>query len=302
MTTSTDASGGSRRTNEFTTLEPIRVTVPESDHSAAAAFVTRVLPVPDPTAPVLLMLPAIAMKAKFYLSVLKGLHAAGLSAATVDLRAQGESTPALGEARDFGYREMLDQDLPAIITAVRRRFPRAPLFLFGHSLGGQLSLLYAAGATDGLSGVITIGTGSVYWRSFEPKRQLSVLLGSQYVSVVSRLKGVWPGGKVMGGPMAAGVMVDWAAHARTGRYRPRGATRDYDRLLTELPLRVLIISLDDDRMGPKSSVDYLAGRLRSADLTRWHLDASSGIRRRDHFAWVKDGDVLGALLAEWVRR
>ncbi|MGW4354924.1 alpha/beta hydrolase family protein [Nocardia sp. NPDC004582] len=292
---------GAKRPSEFATLEALTVTVPESDVTAAASFVVRVLPATDAAAPVLLILPAIAMKAKFYLPLAKSLHAAGLSAATVDLRAQGESTPPLGEAGNYGYRQLLEADLPAILDAVAERFPDAPIHLVGHSLGGQLALLYGAAHPERLAGVITIATGVVFWRAFELKRWASVLYGSQYVGVVSRLRGVWPGSKVMGGPMAGGVMVDWSWHALTGRYQPAGSTVNYDRLLGVSPLRTLMVSFDSDPLGPRSTVDHLARRLKRAELTRWHLEPGSGIENLDHFAWIKDSPELGARFAEWVR-
>ncbi|GAB4587110.1 alpha/beta hydrolase family protein [Nocardia sp. IFM 10818] len=297
----TAESGEARKPSEFSTLEALPVTVPASDSSAAASFVVRVLPAADPAAPVLLVLPAIAMKAKFYLPIAKSLHAAGLSAATVDLRAQGESAPPLGEAPDYGYRQMLEADLPAILDAVRARFPEAPVYLLGHSLGGQLSLLYGSAHPDRLAGIITIATGVVYWRAFELKRRLGVLYGSQYVRIVSNIKGYWPGGKVMGGPMAGGVMIDWSRHALTGDYRPAGSKLRYDRLLRALPLRTLMISFDTDPLGPESTVDHLARRLKSATLTRWHFGPGSDIKNLDHFAWIKDSPALGAKIAEWVR-
>ncbi|WP_019927418.1 alpha/beta fold hydrolase [Nocardia sp. BMG111209] len=301
MSTSSDTAvpeGG--RKLDFTGLEALPVTVAASAASAAASFVVRVLPAADPAAPVVLMLPAIAMKAKFYLPMLAALQQEGLSAASVDLRAQGESLPALGEAPNYGYRQLIETDLPAIVAAVRERFPQAPLYLFGHSLGGQLALLYSASVPGELAGVITMATGSVFWRSFPWQRWPIVLLGSQYVHAVSLLRGHWAGGKLMAGPMAGGVMVDWSRHATTGRYRPRGSRLNYDRLLRDNPVRVLMLSLDSDPLGPKPTVDFLAARLRAAAVTRRHLDANSGVRNLNHFTWVKDGPVLSELIADWI--
>ncbi|WP_067542481.1 alpha/beta hydrolase family protein [Nocardia crassostreae] len=295
-------SGEIRKPSEFSTLEALPVTVPSSDVSAADSFVIRLLPAADPAAPVVLVLPAIAMKAKFYLPIAKSLHAAGLSTATVDLRAQGESTPPLGEAPDYGYRQMLEADLPAILDTLRTRFPEAPLYLLGHSLGGQLSLLYGSAHPTQLEGIITIATGVVYWRAFEPNRWLSVLYGSQYVRIVSNIKGHWPGGKVMGGPMAGGVMIDWSRHALTGNYKPAGSKLNYDRLLRSLPIRTLMISFDSDPLGPKSTVDHLARRLKSATPTRWHFTPDSNIKNLDHFAWIKDSPTLAPKLAQWIHQ
>ncbi|WP_236794642.1 alpha/beta fold hydrolase [Amycolatopsis sp. GM8] len=276
--------------------EPESSTVETPD---GASLALRVLPVADPAAPVVLVLPAMAIKAKFYLPLLKALHEAGLSAATVDLRAQGDSTPALGKGPDFGYRALIETDLPAVVDALGKRFPQAPLHLFGHSLGGQLALLYSAAEPDRVTSVTTIGTGSVYWRAFPVKRWAEMLVTAQYVGLLTRLRGRWPGGGGIG-PMTAGVMIDWARYARTGRFRPRGSTRKYDDLLREVSLPFLAISLDRDRLGPESTVRFLYGRLRSASITRWHIEKSSGLTHIGHAAWIKDSDKVAPVVAAWI--
>jgi predicted alpha/beta hydrolase len=291
-----NAAGSTKQASD--TSEKIKVTVDEP----AASFVLRVWPASDPAAPALLILPAMAVKAKFYRAVAAALNARGLSAVTVDLRAQGESEPGVPSSAAFGYREMIEQDLPAITAAVRERFPQAPLVLFGHSLGGQLALLFAAARPAGLAAVIVIGTGSVYWRSFGLAAGIRVLLMGQYIGLVSRLRGHWPGNKAMGGPVSGRVMTDWARHSRTGHYRPQGATSDYDRLLGELSLPVLMISLDADPLGPRPTVDWLAARLAKAQVTGRHLGAAEGIRNPGHFAWVRDAEALSAHLADWTRQ
>jgi predicted alpha/beta hydrolase len=291
------------RRSEFSSLEALRV-----DSVGAVSFVLRVLAQDDPRAPVVLILPAMALKAKFYLPIAKALHAAGLSVVTTDLRAQGESTPGLHEQPTFGYRELIEVDLPRVLAAVRTRFPEARPYLFGHSLGGQIALLHAAAAAadgptpdGGIAGVCVIGTGTVYWKAFGFRRWAEALLKIQTIGLVARVRGYWPGGMLIGGAMPGRVMTDWARHSRTSRYRPAGTTRDYDRLLAELDLPVLAISLDDDRLGPKSNVDFLCGRMSRAHLDRWHITASAGVAHRDHFAWTKDAAVIGPAVAAWIR-
>lgn len=269
------------------------------DTPDGARLALRLLPHPDPAAPVVLVLPAMAIKAKFYLPLLKAFHAAGLTAAVADLRAQGDSTPKLGEGPGFGYRELLEVDLPAVAATLRARFPQASLHLFGHSVGGQLALLYAAAEPEGVASVTTIGTGSVYWRSFPAQRRLSILATTQWVGLVCRVRGNWPGGGGIG-PMTGGVMADWVRHARTGRYRPRGSARDYDRLLAGLALPVLAVSLDNDPLGPEPTVRFLCERMPAAKLARWHIDGSSGLKHLGHASWVKDSDLVGPAVAAWM--
>jgi predicted alpha/beta hydrolase len=296
----------------FAELEAIPVA-----SEGGVSFVLRVLAADDPGAPVVLILPAMALKAKFYLPIARALHAAGLSVVTTDLRAQGESRPGLHEQPTFGYRELIEVDLPRVLAAVRTRFPGVRPYLFGHSLGGQIALLHAAaaagerrrggtgGGADGehgeVAGIAVIGTGTVFWKAFGPRRWAEALFSIQTIGLVARVRGHWPGGMLIGGAMPGRVMTDWARHSRTSRYRPAGTSRDYDRLLAELDLPVLAISLDDDRLGPKSNVDFLCGRIPRARLERWHITEAAGVAHRDHFAWVKDAAVIGPAVAGWIR-
>jgi predicted alpha/beta hydrolase len=292
---SSERQASAGRPAGFSQLEAIPVSTPDG-----ASFVLRVLPQDDPAAPVVLILPAMILKAKFYLPLVKALHAAGLSVTTVDLRAQGESTPSLAEAPNFGYRELVEVDLPAVAGAVSRRFPQAPLHLLGHSLGGQVALLFTAAHPGQVAGITVIGTGTVYWKAFGPRRWFEALWKIQWIGLVAAAQGRWPGGVLIPGAMAGRVMTDWARHSRTSRYRPHGSTRDYDRLLRELEVRVLAISLDQDILAPKSNVDFLCGRVQAADVTRWHVEEGSGIAHRDHFEWVKDSAMLGPVIAAWI--
>ncbi len=300
MTETTPAEVGEKRRSEFTTLESIPVA-----SEGGVTFVLRVLPAADPAAPVVLIMPAMALKAKFYLPIAKALHAAGLSVVTTDLRAQGEARPGLHEQPTFGYRELIEVDLPRVLAAVRARFPGVRPHLFGHSLGGQLSLLHAAamaGEEAGeIAGVCVIGTGTVYWKAFGWRRWAEALYSIQTIGLVARVRGYWPGGMLIGGAMPGRVMTDWARHSRTSRYRPAGTARNYDRLLADLGIPVLAISLDADRLGPRSNVDFLCRRMPRARLDRWHITATSGVAHRDHFAWVKDAAVIGPAVAGWIR-
>ncbi|WP_250291389.1 alpha/beta fold hydrolase [Frankia sp. CiP1_Cm_nod1] len=285
--------------------QPPELVTPEAIHVTTGdnvTFVIRLLEHEDPTVPVVLILPAMGMKAKFYRPLAKALSTAGLSAATCDLRAQGESTPGLREQPGFGYRELLEVDLPAVLAALRARLPQAPVYLFGHSLGGQLALLYTASAPKEIAGACVIATSSVYWRSFARGRRLVALWQGQVIGLVSRIRGYWPGGMVIPAPMAGGVMTDWARHIRNGRYQPRGSKRDYNEALRTFDLPVLVISIAGDPLGPRPNVDFLCGRMRAAQVTRWHIEDGSGVAVDDHFAWIRSSGVIGSAAAAWITR
>lgn len=278
--------------------DPTRLAVTTAD---GARFVVRLAPAPEPSAPVVLVLPAMAMKAKFYGPLAAALHAEGLTAATCDLRGHGQSTPELSPRSTHGYREMVETDLPAVLDALRGRFPDAPLHLLGHSLGGQVALLAAAARPEAVDGVAVIATGTVHFRAFATlRRRLEVLVKIQAMALWTRRRGWWPGGMVVPAPVAGGVLRDWARHSLTGRWRPAGSRIAYDRLLATLDRPVLSISLVDDPLGPVGNVDALAGRLRAATVTRRHLDAEAGVAHPGHFEWIQDAPAVARVIAGWV--
>jgi alpha-beta hydrolase superfamily lysophospholipase len=72
-----------------------------------------------------------------------------------DLRGHGKSAGARG--RTPSYDVLLD-DIADFLTQAKERYPGLPLFLYGHSLGGNLGLNYVMRRKPDLRGVIATGT------------------------------------------------------------------------------------------------------------------------------------------------
>ncbi|GLZ52154.1 alpha/beta fold hydrolase [Actinomycetospora sp. NBRC 106378] len=266
-----------------------------------ATFVVRLTEAADPAAPVVVVLPAMAMKAKFYRPLAAALHAEGLAAATCDLRGHGESTPALAPGARHGYREMIETDLTAVLDALHDRLPDAPVVLLGHSLGGQVALLHTAWRPERVAGLVLVAVGTVHWWRFRTlRRRLEVLGQVQWMALRSRLAGWWPGGVVVPLPVSGPVVRDWARHCLTGRYRPAGSRVAYDRALALLDRPVLSISLVDDPLGPTETVDALGWRLRAASVTRRHLGPDDGVAEPGHFGWIASAPAVAAEVARWI--
>lgn len=89
-----------------------------------------------------------------YEHVGKALTDAGYALVGFDLRGHGRS----GGAR--GHTPSLDaymQDIRSFFKYLVTRYPDLPHFLYGHSLGGLLSLAYAIQYSNGLNGVMVTG-------------------------------------------------------------------------------------------------------------------------------------------------
>ncbi|MFR9729248.1 alpha/beta fold hydrolase [Saccharopolyspora sp. MS10] len=258
--------------------------------------------VEDPAAPVMIVLPAMGVPATFYAPFLRELHEAGLAVVSVDTRGQGAATPRPSRRVRFGYQDLVD-DAAAVVDLVEREFPGAPRFLLGHSLGGQISLLFAAARPGRVRGVALLASGSVWFRSFPGLESPKILLASHAVALLSRVFGYWPGQRFgFGGRQPAGVMLDWARQGRTGRYRLDGSDLDYETALRRLNVPLLAVSLDDDEFAPASSVDHLAGKAAAATRTRRHYSCEiAGAAKLGHFAWVHTSGVLVGWIAEWAR-
>ena len=89
-----------------------------------------------------------------YLHVGKTMTEAGYALVGFDLRGHGKSGGARGH---FPSLAAVMQDIRQFFKFLVQRYPDIPHFLYGHSLGGLLSLSYALQYKTGLNGVIVTG-------------------------------------------------------------------------------------------------------------------------------------------------
>ena len=124
-------------------------------------------------------MPAMGVRAAFYEPLALNLGENGINAVTADLRGLGASSVRVGRGTDFGYHDMLALDWPAVVDAVRSRFPRSRIFLLGHSLGGQLNALYASVHPQTVDGLILVASCSVFYRGWPFPGNYGIWLGTQ---------------------------------------------------------------------------------------------------------------------------
>jgi predicted alpha/beta hydrolase len=254
-------------------------------------------PEPDgaPGAPVVVIWPAMGVRARYYRPFAAALRAAGLGVVVADLRGTGESTPVPSRADRYGYAE-LAHDVGAVLAALKPRLDGRPTILLGHSLGGQVALAHLAlHGTDAVDGVVLVASGIPHWRSFPGARGYGVLPYTQGVAATTRLLGVWPGWG-FGGRQARGVIRDWAHTARTGRYPVLDGV-DVEAALRTVELPVLGVSVDDDQYTPHPVVDLLCDKLAGAAVVRERLTVARAGAPLDHFTWVRAG---APVVAGWV--
>ena len=89
-----------------------------------------------------------------YDGLARALNASNVSLFAYDLRGHGRSGGPRGSLP--AYDALLD-DLGRVVAAAQQEHPDLPLFLFGHSMGGNIVLNYALRRPAGIRGVLVSG-------------------------------------------------------------------------------------------------------------------------------------------------
>jgi len=266
------------------------------------AHAARIFPCADRDAPLLLCLPAMGAAAGYYAPFGQALAGDGFGlAALLDLRGQGTSS-ARARRDDFGYREILELDIPAAIARLRKVFGARPLYVVGHSLGGQLALFSAARPGPRPDGLVLIAAGTAYWRDWPARQRRAARLGAFAVRTAARLLPWYPGTRLgFGGDQPRRLMRDWGRVTREGRYAPEGSAFDYEAAARALALPVLSIGIHEDPIAPVPAREALLARAPRCAVTRLETGGVAGDRPwKRHFSWARRPSEMVAAIGGWL--
>jgi predicted alpha/beta hydrolase len=245
-------------------------------------------------------LPAMGVPAKHYLPMAEALAARGIAMVVHEWRGIGSSDRRASRRSNWGYRELLLDDLPPAIAAVQSRWPDKIRLIGGHSLGGQVASLYAALHSVDYAGIVLVASGAPYWRAYP--RSLLIKIGCMLAPLAANLRGYLPGRRIgFAGNEARGLTADWARSARSGRYSATGMSQNLDELLAAVRLPIFALRLRDDWLVPKASLEWLLGKMpqsshRAGVLTPDDLHGQPA----DHFSWMKAPAPIVERLADWM--
>ncbi len=243
----------------------------------------------------LLWLPALGVAARHYLPLAHALASHGVAVHLHEWRGNGSSSLRATRDRDWGYAELLTGDLPASLHALPDDLP---LWLGGHSLGGQLACCLAGAHPHRVSGLALVATGTPHWRSFPAPLRWLLPLAYRLLPWLARRQGVLQGRRLgFGGTEARGLIADWAAVGRSGHYAAAGTSWDLEAGMAALAVPVQAVVLADDWLGPLSSLRGLLAHLPHAHAEIQHLDRARLQVRADHFSWMRSPDAVAATLA-----
>jgi predicted alpha/beta hydrolase len=257
-----------------------------------------------PLAPVFLCLPAMGASADYYQPFAARMAADGVGTSVLlDLRGQGRSSARARQGDQFGYREILELDLPQAIETLRIVFRSRRLYLAGHSLGGQLGLILSARLRAAFDGLVLIAAGTAYWRDWPRRDRPRAWAATAAIRAASRVLPWYPGRSLgFGGNQPRRLMRDWSRVARKGVYRPEGSSFDYERAAQDIRLPVLSIGVRGDPVAPPSAREALLGRAPRARVRRIEIDGVRSDRPwKRHFSWARQPGEAVQAISRWVQ-
>ena len=260
-------------------------------------------PVEQTDAPVLLFFPAMGVRAEFYSPFAASLNQEGITLITADLRGLGTSSVRPSSSVDFGYKEMLG-DFEVIVQKTKEQFPTAPLYIGGHSLGGQLACLHASKHPEDIEGLVLIAACSIYYKGWRGGERLKTRLGITLFPKLSKWFGYFPGDKVgFGGKASKTMLLDWSHVGKTSRYEVIGDDFDYETAMSNTVIPIFAAAIEGDWMAPEMAIKNLYQKFHTAaPVHPFTLKYKEVGKQLNHFNWVKNGGLLAQELTAWLAK
>jgi acylglycerol lipase len=229
-----------------------------------------------------------------YRHVAEFFSRAGYALATMDLRGHGKSAGIRGHFSSF---QAIKTDIQQLIEKTQTDFPGKPLFLYGHSLGGALTLFYTMTEKAHLTGVIVTAPGIAAGTPVAPAKLIAAKVLSSLAPQFTIKNGLDFNSLSHDPDVKAVYLKDPLVH-------PMISTRLGNDLLNtgmwirsqsgKYPYPLLIMQGEDDRIVDPASVKKFAEGL-SGDVT---FRSWSGMCHELHNEYEKE-EVLN-LMVEWM--
>ncbi|MCF8149579.1 MAG: alpha/beta fold hydrolase [Burkholderiaceae bacterium] len=278
-----------------------RVVFSAHDGHAIAAY--HFEPAGEPKANVIIA-SAMAVPQSFYAAFARYLATQGYAAWTFDYRGIGESRPGPLRKVKADLSDWLVKDYDGFLHDVSERSPGKPLFVVGHSFGGQVAPLLPS--RERLSGLINIAVGSGAMRHNTPRiRRTAPLLWHVLAPALCPVFGYFPGARLgIIGDLPSGAMFQWRRWCLTPDYLLTGEPGAREAYASaEFPVLALTFADDELLLEDGSRLIHDAYLLRQVDY-RVLKAVDHGLPRIGHFGFFKPQSetALWPLVTDWIDR
>ena len=235
-----------------------------------------------------LVVPAMGVTQAYYAPFAEWLAAQGHLVATFDFRGIGQSRHGRLRGLKVDVLDWARQDCAAMIDAVTVRAAGRPRYWIGHSLGGQI--LPFVPNRERVSRVVTVATGSGYWR----ENTASLRLTSWWLWFVAaplsvRLFGYFPGKRLRKvGDLPRGVMEQWRRWCLDPEYAVGVEGESARSLYAAVDTPIVSLSFTDDEYMSCRNIEAIHGQYVNAQRTMKRIAPKEiGEKRIGHFGFFK---------------
>lgn len=250
------------------------------------------VPQGDEVKGILVFNPAMGTKARFYAPLARAFAEQGYHVMVHELRGNGISPLRASRRCDFGYGDLL-QDLHYLIHDVKSRFGDLPIILGGHSLGGQLSLLYSVQHPQNIAQILLVACGTPHWSGFRGGMRWLLKVMPHLFTGSAALAGYFPGDRWgFGGVQGKTLINEWGSLAKTNQFLVIGDSRNYELEVASIPLPIKVFCFPSDPFAPEPAVNKIIEKLPQEKVQRYCLNNNDIGFKADHFNWVKHTEEL----------
>lgn len=248
----------------------------------------------------IVVLAALGLTSRFYQPLAEALCAAGFNVLLVEPRGNGESAWRASRRCDWGFREILADEMPVALEWAREHLPGQPLYLLGHSLGGHFAAMTAGLYPQLLDGVILAACGTPWLGAYSGSMARQLKLLTLAIPPLCKLFGYYPGQRLgFGGREARTLMADWLELASSNRYQANGFSEDLDCGVARYEGPVLCVRMQDDDYAPREAVHAVTDKFIRAEVTQALLNEKDIGDRADHYRWARKPDAMVAAVQRW---
>lgn len=245
---------------------------------------------------------AMAVPQSFYAPFALWLAQQGFRVWTFDCRGIGRSRPASMRACKVDISSWIAHDYEAMLRHARAGLGGLPLFVLGHSLGGQIAPLLPSQAQ--LAGLVNIAVGSGAMRHNQlPVRRRAPLLWFVLAPLLCTLFGYFPGDRLgMLGNIPRRVLFQWRRWCLTPDYLLSGEPGARDAYAAARYPVLALTFLDDELLLESGSrmlhEAYTGARVDYRELA----PAQFELPRIGHFGFFKNTmqGSLWPLVGDWL--
>jgi predicted alpha/beta hydrolase len=236
----------------------------------------------------IIIAPAMGITQAFYRPLATWLAEEGFTVITFDYRGMGESATQAMRFQQHNILDWAQYDCSAALAEVLKAKAPEPIYWLGHSLGGQIFPLVEQ--IDKVSKVITVCSGTGYWRhNAPPLKNKALLFWYLIMPLATAVYGYFPGKKLgIVGDLPKNVIRQWRRWCLHPQYCVGAEATHVRDKFTDVQVKIDSLAFSDDEMLSLRNMQDLQALFGSGTKQLTTIEpASLGVPRIGHLGFFR---------------